>query len=490
MHKRWALAAIAVAGIAAVGGLALSSAGPDPVASPAIEIAQAQPQGQAKRLPQSQTEIKLSYAPIVKRVAPAVVNVYASRVVASRPISPFFNDPFFQRFFGNQGQPSRRIQQSLGSGVIVDPSGIIVTNNHVIAGADEIKAALADGREFVCDIMVKDERADLAVLQLKGLQGRLSSLEFADSDLVEVGDLVLAVGDPFGVGQTVTSGIISALARTQISSSDPKVYLQTDAAINPGNSGGALVDMDGRLIGINTAIYSPSGGSAGVGFAIPSNMVRLVVASARAGRRIQRPWIGAQFQAVTSEIAAGLGIELPRGALVIDVEPKGPAAVAGLEVSDLVLAVDGVDIADPAALNYRLTTTGVGNDAAFTVLRGGGTRQVKVRLIAAPETVPRDERQIDGKSPFSGVTVVNLSPAVAEEFGVQDGEAGVMVSDVAAASPARQIGLVAGDIILDINGEPVDTTLRMQELAGQEARLWRFSINRNGRVLPTVIGTW
>jgi Do/DeqQ family serine protease len=473
---------------AALGGLAFGGGLPArTAASAATELAQVQP----KRVPQSQAEVQLSYAPIVKRVAPAVVNVYASRQVASRPISPFFNDPFFQRFFGDQGRPSRRIQQSLGSGVIVDPSGIIVTNNHVIAGADEIKVALADGREFQSEMLAKDERADLAVLRVKGLQGAgLDSLEFADSDLVEVGDLVLAVGDPFGVGQTVTSGIISALARSQISPNDQKVYLQTDAAINPGNSGGALVDMDGRLIGINTAIYSPSGGSAGIGFAIPSNMVRLVVASARSGQRMQRPWIGAQFQAVTSDIANSLGIERPRGALVIDVAPGSPAAAADLEVSDLVLAIDGVDIADPAALTYRLTTTGVGNNAVFTVLRNGQQHRLKVKLEAAPETVPRNERKIDGRSPFAGVTVVNLSPAVAEEYGVQPGETGVLVTDVASGTPAAQIGLAVGDIVLDVNGESVDNTGTMQKLASAEARLWRFSINRNGRVLPTVIGTW
>jgi Do/DeqQ family serine protease len=488
MRNRWAWAAIAAGVVAALGGIAVGGGLPARTAASATELAQVQP----RQVPSSRQEIQLSYAPIVKRVAPAVVNVYASRQVASRPVSPFFNDPFFQRFFGDQGgRPSRRIQQSLGSGVIVDPAGIIVTNNHVIAGADEIKVALADGREFTCDIMAKDERADLAVLRLKGLQGGdLESLEFADSDLVEVGDLVLAVGDPFGVGQTVTSGIISALARSQISPNDQKVYLQTDAAINPGNSGGALVNMEGRLIGINTAIYSPSGGSAGIGFAIPSNMVRLVVASARSGQRMQRPWIGAQFQAVTSDIATSLGIERPRGALVIDVAPGSPAAAADLEVSDLVLAVDGVDIADPAALTYRLTTTGVGNNAVFTVLRNGRQHQLKVKLTAAPETVPRDERKIGGRSPFSGITVANLSPAVAEEYGVQPGETGVLITDVATGTPAAQVGLAVGDIVLDVNGEAVDNTGTMQELAAGEARLWRFSINRNGRVLPTVIGTW
>jgi Do/DeqQ family serine protease len=477
IRRGWAAALAALV----FGGLALGAAD-----------ASAQVQ-ELRRVPQSDAEIKLSYASIVRLVAPAVVNVYASRVVATRPISPFFNDPFFQRFFGDRGgggQPGRRVQQSLGSGVIIDPSGIIVTNNHVISDADEVKVALSDGREFTCELVIKDERGDLAVLKLKGFQGKLPSLEFADSDLVEVGDLVLAVGDPFGVGQTVTSGIISALARTGISANDQKFYLQTDAAINPGNSGGALVDMNGKLVGINTAIYSPSGGSNGIGFAIPSNMVRLVVASARTGRKIERPWTGAQFQAVTPEIASGLGIETPRGALVINVEPKSPAATSGLQVSDLILSVDGVDVADPASLNYRLTTTGVGNDVTLSILRGGHPRLVKVHLVAAPETVPRDERKIAGRSPFSGITVVNMSPAVAEDFGVEGSDTGVMVTDVAQNSPARQIGLAPGDIILDVNGESVDSTSRMEQAAGQNARVWRFSVNRNGQILPTVIGPW
>ncbi len=228
-----------------------------------------------RQVPASAGEMQLSFAPVVKRVSPAVVNVYASRTIQQQ-VSPFFSDPFFRQFFGDPfgGQTNTRVQRSLGSGVIISADGLIVTNFHVIAQADEVKVALSDKREFAADIVLKDERSDLAVLKIKGNAGSLPVIEFANSDQVEVGDLVLAVGDPFGVGQTVTSGIVSAFARVPGSPSEDQYFIQTDAAINPGNSGGALVDMKGRLIGINRMIVSPSGASSGIGFAIPSNLVR------------------------------------------------------------------------------------------------------------------------------------------------------------------------------------------------------------------------
>ena len=236
---------------------------------------------QERRVP-NPGEIQLSYAPVVHRVAPAVVNVYAAKVVQNR--NPLFDDPIFRRFFGVPGDGGRQqVQRSLGSGVIVDASGLVVTNVHVIEGADDIKVSLADKREFEASIVLKDSRSDLAVLRLKDAHERFPTLDFANSDALEVGDVVLAIGNPFGVGQTVTHGIVSALARTQVGITDYQFFIQTDAAINPGNSGGALVDMAGRLVGINTAIFSRSGGSQGVGFAIPANMVRVVVASARSG---------------------------------------------------------------------------------------------------------------------------------------------------------------------------------------------------------------
>ena len=245
---------------------------------------------QDRRVPTSDAELRLSYAPLVKNVAPAVVNVYAAKVVQNR--NPLFDDPIFRQFFGGRGLPggAPQVQRSLGSGVIIDPSGLIVTNVHVIEGADEVKVALNDKREFEAQIVLKDKRSDLAVLRIKDGGAKLPFLELGNSDALQVGDVVLAIGDPFGVGQTVTHGIVSALARTEIGSSDYQFFIQTDAAINPGNSGGALVDMAGKLVGINSAIYSRSGGWQGIGFAIPANMVRVVVASAKGGSKaVQRP---------------------------------------------------------------------------------------------------------------------------------------------------------------------------------------------------------
>ncbi|MCQ3943433.1 MAG: serine protease, partial [Alphaproteobacteria bacterium] len=282
---------------------------------------------QERRAPANAAELTMSYAPIVKRVAPAVVNVYAARVVENR--NPLLDDPIFRRFFG-QGIPREQVSRSLGSGVIVDAAGLVMTNNHVIEGATEIKVSLADKREFEAEIVLKDPRTDLAVLRIKDSGERFPALTFADSDDVQVGDIVLAVGNPFGVGQTVTHGIVSAVARTQVGITDYQFFIQTDAAINPGNSGGALVDSGGRLVGINTAIFSRSGGSQGIGFAIPSNMVNVVAASARSGgSAVQRPWRGAKLQLVTPDIAESLGIKRPHGALVAGISANGPAARAG-----------------------------------------------------------------------------------------------------------------------------------------------------------------
>ncbi len=273
----------------------------------------------------------------MQRVQPAVVNVYAAKVVQNR--NPFLDDPIFRRFFGLQGGQQEQMQRSLGSGVMVDPSGLVVTNVHVIEGADEVKVSLSDKREFEAEIILKDKRSDLAVLRLKDVREKFPTLDFANSDELLVGDVVLAIGNPFGVGQTVTQGIISALARTQVGITDYQFFIQTDAAINPGNSGGALVDMIGRLAGINTAIYSRSGGSQGIGFAIPANMVRVVVASAKGGgKAVKRPWLGAKLQVVTPEIAESMGLRSPSGALVANVVANSPAGRAGLKSSDLITA--------------------------------------------------------------------------------------------------------------------------------------------------------
>ena len=314
------------------------------------------------------SDLQLSYAPVVAKVAPAVVNVYSKRVVRQAV------NPFFQQFFG-AGPMRSRVEQSLGSGVIVRPDGIILTNNHVIDGGQDIQVALPDRREFQARVILADPRTDLAVLKIDAGREPLPSLQFGDSDRVQVGDLVLAIGDPFGVGQTVTSGIVSALARSNGGASDYQSFIQTDAAINPGNSGGALVTMDGRLIGINSSIVSSSGGNIGIGFAIPSNMARTVVDGALAGG-IKRPWFGADGQAVTADIAKSLGLARPQGVLISQVYPGSPAAQAGIAKGDVVLSVDGFEVADSNALRYRVVTRKPGDSVNVRYLRNGAAREI------------------------------------------------------------------------------------------------------------------
>lgn len=443
---------------------------------------------QERQVPDSAAEITLSFAPIVKRVAPAVVNVHASRVVDR---SPFFDDPFFRRFFGRDGlgEPTQRLQRSLGSGVLIDPSGIIVTNHHVIENASEIRVALADRREFDCEVILMDERTDLAVLKVKDADEPFPYLSFADSDGLEVGDLVLAIGDPFGVGQTVTSGIVSALARTKIGISDYQFFIQTDAAINPGNSGGALIDMQGRLVGINTAIFSRTGDSSGIGFAIPSNMVQVIARSAEEGEHVRLPWIGVRFQAVTPDIAEGLGLARPLGALVVDVLDGSPGSRAGLTTGDLVTTMDDLAVDDPSALNYRLATKGIGAAARIGVLREGKQYVATLDLEAAPETVPRDEVEIDGVSPLTGARVFNLSPAVAEELAYEGDPRGVIVHRVVSGSVADTAGLARGDVVLEVNGVRIDSTRTLAEVCSEPLRFWQVSIERDGRIIRTQFRT-
>ncbi len=446
---------------------------------------QAQLDRPARRVPQSESEIKYSFAPLVKQTAPAVVNVYAARTVRQR--SPFAGDPFFERFFGGGGfEGPPRVQQSLGSGVIVDPAGYIVTNNHVIEDADEVKIAFSDGEEYESRIVLRDKRVDLAVLKID-VRDRLPALQFADSDTVEVGDIVLAIGNPFGVGQTVTSGIVSALARNQVGVSDFGFFIQTDAAINPGNSGGALIDVDGALIGINTAIFSRSGGSNGIGFAIPSNMVRAVVNQAKSGAdSFERPWIGATFSPVTAEAAEALGLRQPRGALVLDVVRDGPSDRAGLRSGDLVLALNGVVIEHPDALGYRLETAGLGSTVFLDVLSRGKRREIAIRLERAPESVPADERIIEGRNPLAGAVVANLSPRLAVELDLSSDATGVVILDIPRGAPAARYGFAPRDIVLGVNGEQVRDTQQLAGLVRNRANVWRFEIDRGGQRIRQV----
>jgi Do/DeqQ family serine protease len=439
-----------------------------------------------ERVPQSPAEIKLTFAPVVRRVAPAVVNVYAARVIENR--MPLFDDPIFRRFFGGGGTPREQVQRSLGSGVVVDPSGLIVTNNHVIENADQVKVSLADKREFEADIVLKDTRSDLAVLRIKDGRERFAAIDLGDSDALQVGDVVLAIGNPFGVGQTVTHGIVSAVARTQVGITDYQFFIQTDAAINPGNSGGALVDLAGRLVGINTAIFSRSGGSQGIGFAIPANMVRGVIASAQGGSTVvRRPWLGAKLQAVTPDIADSLNLKRPTGALVANVTAKSPAARAGLRAGDLIVAVDGQPVDDVNAFDYRFATKPLGGQAQLGVMRGG--REVKMPI--ALETVPsgpRDEILVKTRSPLLGAKVATLSPAVAEELRLDSNAEGVAVTEVENGSAAQSFGFQKGDVVLAINNTRIETTQDLVRILGQPTRLWRFTIQRGDQQISAVLG--
>ncbi|MEN3350111.1 MAG: hypothetical protein V7632_3746 [Bradyrhizobium sp.] len=466
-----------------------------PVRFPALSVLSAlaligflcQAEAQDRRVPSSQAELRLSYAPIVQRVQPAVVNVYAAKTVQNR--NPLLDDPIFRRFFGVPGQQPEQMQRSLGSGVMVDSTGLVVTNNHVIEGADQVKVSLADKREFEAEIVLKDSRTDLAVLRLKSTsKEKFTTLDFANSDELLVGDVVLAIGNPFGVGQTVTHGIISALARTQVGITDYQFFIQTDAAINPGNSGGALVDMTGRLAGINTAIFSRSGGSQGIGFAIPANMVRVVVASAKSGgKAVKRPWLGARLQAVTPEIAETLGLKLPTGALVANVAPNSPAAKAGLKLSDLIVSIDGQSIDDPNAFDYRFATRPLGGTADIEVQRGGKPVKLTVPLETAPDT-NRDEIVLTARSPFQGAKVANISPALADELHLDAGAEGVVVTELADDGTAANVGFQKGDIILAVNNQKIGRTGDLEQASKTGTRIWRITLVRGGQQINVTLG--
>ncbi len=437
--------------------------------------------------PTSRGLIQLSFAPVVKKAAPAVVNVYSRRTVQTR--SPFFDDPVFRRFFGNQsplGVPRQRVQQSLGSGVILDAQGLIVTNRHVIEGAEEITVVLSDRREFEAKLLISDEHADLAVLRIDAHGERLPVLELGDSDQIEVGDLVLAIGNPFGVGQTVTSGIVSALARTGIGS-DVSSFIQTDAAINPGNSGGALVDLDGKLVGINTAIFSQSGGSVGIGFAIPAVLVRTVLQAATTGAPIRRPWLGATGQEVTTEIAANLGLPHPGGVLINTVAASGPAAGAGIKAGEVILAINGHELSDPEELRFRVATLPLDRPAQLALWHNGQRSNVSVTLSAPPETPPRQTTSLAATSPLGGATVANLNPAQADELGLDTSLHGVVVTAVKENTLAERLGLQNGDIIASLNRRPIESVTQLADTLGGDSGPWTFGIRRGGQLFSVTV---
>ncbi len=431
-------------------------------------------------VPQSMFQMQLTFAPVVKKVAPAVVNVYA-RSVVQQQMNPMFADPLFQRFFGVTPQMRQRVQQSLGSGVIVRSDGLILTNNHVIAGGQEIVVALSDKREFKAKVVQADARLDLALLRVDTKGEKLPVVDFADSDKVQVGDLVLAIGDPFGVGQTVTMGIVSAQARTQTVASDSQIFIQTDAAINPGNSGGALVTTDGRLAGINTSIVSNSGGSIGIGFAIPANLARRFVEGTSGGASLKLAWFGAEGQAVTSAIASSIGLSRPGGVILKTVYPGGPAAKAGLKTGDVVLAVDGNSVDDMQSLNYRIATHKPGDTPSFKIASGGRSRDVSIMLTSPPETTPRAAQTIGGRNPLTGARVENLSPAVALDLQMDPGATGVVIVSTTPGTPAGNYGFQPGDIVRGLNGAEIHNVGELANALAAAQSHWNLVVDRGGR---------
>lgn len=441
---------------------------------------------QERQVPPSREALQYSYSPIVKKATPAVVNVYVRSRVRTA-VSPFANDPFFQRFFGGRGGfglPQERIQSSLGSGVIISSDGVIVTNTHVVKGGTDtqIRVALSDKREYDARIVSQDERSDLAVLKIEKGGNDFPFLQFADSDKLEVGDLVLAIGNPFGVGQTVTSGIISALARTEMAQSDTQVFLQTDAAINPGNSGGALVDMNGKLVGINTMIFSQSGGSVGIGFAIPSNIVRFYADNAIAGRKVERPWLGAQMETVTREMASTLGLERVSGAVITRLTNNGPAVKAGMQLGDVIVNVDGFEVGDSHSVLYRLTTRGIGNKTKLDLIRNRKHVTIEVALLPAPKPGKDDVRNLSGNHPFDGARVSNILPSVADELNLDETD-GVVIVAVRSGGVASRLDFQPGDIIVQIGNDKITDVIMLDEITRKPQGRWSVTIKRGGRLM-------
>ena len=438
---------------------------------------------EAKQAPRTRDERILSYGSVVKKVAPAVVNIYAfHQVKVESPVSPFMEDPFFKQFFKHLHRNADEIQDSLGSGVIMSKDGLVLTNYHVIENAEVIRVVLADKRKYVAKIIATDKRTDLALLKIKDHEN-FPYLNVKSQDDLEVGDIVLAFGNPFGVGQTVTSGIVSALARSQEGINDFRTFIQTDAAINPGNSGGALVTTDGRLVGINTAIYSRSGGSMGIGFAIPTSLAIPVIESVNKGGRIIRPWVGLEVEPVTLKSAHALGFDHPYGALVKGVYPEGPADKAGVKAGDVIVALDDHKIEDDASLDYWVAVSPLGEKSKLIVLRKGEEKKLPILLIEPMDSKDPAPLSIKGENPLYGAKIRNLSPALALDMGLSPMKRGVVITDVSKTGPAAQLGIQPGDILESINNESVKTKEEVVDLLKKTSHSWNLIFRRGNKLL-------
>src|SRR5215831_4016216 len=432
---------------------------------------------------------KNSYAPVVKNVLPSVVNISSSKVVKASPEAGGQMDPLFRQFFGDEGGPFNdvpkdRREKSLGSGVIVSPEGYILTNNHVVDGATDVRVTLSDKREFGAKVVGTDPKTDVAVLKIDG--SNLKPITLGDSSKVEVGDTALAIGDPFGVGQTVTRGIISAKGRGNLGIEDYEDFIQTDAPINPGNSGGALINDRGELVGINTAIIAEgSGGSQGIGFAVPVNLAHKVMEQILKNGKVVRAYMGILPQDMTPEMAKAFGEKEARGIVVGDVTPKSPAQEGGIQRGDIILAVNGKPVNDSNQLRMDISMMQPGSNVKLTVLRNGSEKQMSLKLAEVPTETAKAEPENDDESTkaLQGVEVTNLTPRTAERLGLPSSVAGVVVTEIDPASKVADSGLRKGDVIQEVNHQPVKNVSEFQSAlkkAGDEPLLL---VNRRGQTL-------
>jgi serine protease Do len=431
-----------------------------------------------------------------KRVR-SVVNISTTQKVAEQMgrSHPLMQDPFFRHFFG-PGMKQRRPQQprresSLGSGVIVRKDGIILTNNHVIEKADTIRVTLSDGREFDAKLVGADPKSDVAVIRIIRPPKDLRPIPLGDSNRLRLGEMVVAIGNPFGLGHTVTMGIVSAKGRANVGIVDYEDFIQTDAAINPGNSGGALIDLHGNLVGINTAIASRSGGYQGIGFAVPSNMARAVMTSLLKHGRVIRGWLGVAIQPVTRDLQKALGLTAARGVLISDVMQDSPAARGGLRRGDVVLKLGGEALRDPAHLRNRIAASGSGNKVRLTVRRGGKTVTLKLLLgeldgnnTKSPKVAPEKAR----KGNLAGLTLDNLNRKLRERFGIPPTvRHGVIVTHIEAGSAAQRAGLNPGDILIEVNRKEVRSIAAFKQRYKRSGKQTLLLVQRGSRTLYIVL---
>jgi len=455
-----------------------------------MPTAQSETAGQSKAQTNNQKKHFVSpknvFVPIVKKTAPAVVNISTSRTVDQKNFrSPLMDDPFFRRFFGDQfpngghngqGKKPKKKESSLGSGVIVDSSGYIITNNHVVAKADEIKVLLSDKREFIGKVVGTDPKSDLAIIKIEAKN--LPSIPWGNSENLDVGEYVLAIGNPFGLNQTITMGIVSAVGRANVGIADYEDFIQTDAAINPGNSGGALVNVNGELIGINTAIFSRSGGYMGIGFAVPSKMAQAVMNSLIKEGKVVRGWLGVSIQKVTKDLAKQFDLKDANGALIGEVMSGTPAKAGGIKDGDVIISFDGKPVDSPTTLRNLVAQTKVGKRTDVVVVRDGKRKTLKVKIGEQPKDVAQsgigaDEDDSDETSALAGLEVRALTKEIAKQIGVPDGTKGVVVAGVEPGSAAQEAGLRRGDVIVELNRK------RVRKLADFKKIAKKINVKRN-----------